>query len=134
MNPIENIHYAIGELAFVMASADGKIQQEERKLFHDIVAAEIHHKDSNFDISDIIFQILDKDNLLDAESNYKGAMAILKTNSHYLSPELKATTIIIAEKIAKAFQPVTDTENKFLARLKQDIEPLKGDPIYYESK
>jgi uncharacterized tellurite resistance protein B-like protein len=134
MNPIENIHYAIGEIAFVIASADGKIQKEERQLFHDIVAAEIDKKDGDFDISDIIFQILDRDNLLDAESNYNAAINVLKINSHYLSPQLKATAISIAEKIAKAFPPVTDSEYKFLTRLKQDITPLKGDSIYYESK
>ena len=134
MSPIENIHYAIGELAFAIASADGKIQEEERKQFHDIVAAELHWKDDSFNVSDIIFQILDKDKLLDAESNYKSALHVLQINSHYLSPELKATAIIVAEKVAKAFPPITDSENKFLARLKKDIEPLHGDPIYYESK
>ena len=134
MSPIENIHYAIGELAFAIASADGKIQEEERKQFHDIVAAELKWKDDSFNISDIIFQVLDKDKSLDSESNYKSALHVLQINSHYLSPELKSIAIIIAEKVAKAFPPITDSENKFLARLKKDIEPLKGDPIYYESK
>jgi hypothetical protein len=76
---------------------------------------------------------LDKNNSLDPETNYLAALHVLQTNSHYLSPELKATALIVAEKVAKAFPPVTDDENRFLTRLKKDIEPLKGDPIYYES-
>ena len=49
-------------------------------------------------------------------------------------PSSDPIMIIIAEKIAKAFPPITEKENNFLARLKQDIEPLQGDPIYYQSK
>ena|SRR6201986_2419570 len=132
--PIENLHYALGEIAYAIAAVDGKVQKEEREKFHAIVTAEIRYKDYDFNVSDIIFQILDKDKQLDTEMMYKNALYNIKINSHYLSPELKATILIVAEKIAKAFPPVTDNENKFLARLKEDIEPLVGDPIYYESK
>ena len=60
MTPLQNLHSAIGELTYAIARADGNIQKEERKKFHDIVAAELRCKDYDFDISDIIFQILDK--------------------------------------------------------------------------
>ena len=134
MNEIENIHYALGEIAYAIAAADGKIQKEERNKFHDIIVAEVHCKDYAFNISDIIFKILERDKLLDSESNYNAAIKVLKTNSHYLSPVLKATILIVAEKIAKAFPPVTEKETNFLSRLKHDIEPLEGDPVFYEPK
>ncbi len=55
MSPIENLHYAIGELAYAVASADGAVQEEERQKFHDIVKAELSKNEYTFDVSDIIF-------------------------------------------------------------------------------
>ncbi len=134
MTPLENLHYAIGELAYAIAAVDGKVRKEQRQKFHDIVAAEIRCKDYDFDVSDIIFQILDRDKEHDAETMYKSAMHTINTNSHYLSPELKDTFIIVMEKVAKAFPPVTPAERKLLERFKKDIVPIKGDPIFYEKK
>jgi len=134
MTSLENLHYALGELAYAIAAIDGKVQKEERQKFHDIIAAEIRYKDYDFDVSDIIFQILDKDKQLDTEMMYNNAMQTIKTNSHYLSPELKATFGIVMEKIAKAFPPVTDTEQNLLERFKADIASINGDPVFYESK
>jgi len=130
MTPIQNLHYALGELAYAVAHADGKVQKEEREKFHNIVEAEIRCKDYDFDVSDIIFQIIDKDKQ-DAETTYNWAMKQIKTNSHYLSPELKKTFITVMEKVAKAYPPVTGDEKSLIERFRKDIEPIYGDPVYY---
>src|ERR1051326_409195 len=106
MTPIQNLHYAIGQLAYAVAFADGKVQQEESEKFHAIVEAEMRCKDYDFDISDIIFQIMEKDKM-DVATAYKWAMNQIRLNSHYLSPELKKTFIKVMQKIAKAYPPVT---------------------------
>lgn len=131
MTPTAHLHYAMGEIAYAMSGIDGKVQKEERKRFHDIVAAEIRCRHYNFDVSDIIYQVLDKDKQ-DAETAYNWGMHELRVNSHYLDPELKETFIRIAEKVAKAFPPVTEEEQKLLDRFRTDIAPLKGDPVYYQ--
>jgi uncharacterized tellurite resistance protein B-like protein len=131
MTPIESLHYAIGELAYTMARADGAVQKEERKKFHDIVAAELRCKDYAFDISDIIFQMLDKDKP-DTETSYKWAMEQIRLNSHYLSPKLKETFIRVMEKVARVFPPVTENEQKILDKFKKDISTINGDPVFYE--
>ena len=130
MTPIENLHYAIGELAYAVARADGKVQKEERKKFHDIVAAELRCKDYAFDVSDIIFQLMEKDKF-DTETTYKWAMNEIKTNSHYLSPHLKETFIKVMEKVAKAYKPVTLDELNLIERFKTDISNIHGDPVFY---
>ncbi len=130
MTPIQNLHYAIGELAYAVAHADGKVQQEEREKFHAIVEAELRCKDYDFDISGIIFQIMDKDKQ-STETVYNWALKNIKTNSHYLSPELKQTFIKVMEKIAKVYPPVTVNEKNILERFKKDIESIHGDPVYY---
>lgn len=131
MTPLENLHYAIGELAYAVARADGNVQKEERKIFHDIVVAELFCKDYLFDISAIIFQIMDKDKT-DTAIIYKWAMEDIKLNSHYLSPELKNKFISVMEKVAKAFPPVTVSEQRLIDKFKKDITVINGDPVFYE--
>lgn len=133
MTPLENLHYAIGELAYAMACSDGKLQKEEREKFQKIVAAEIRMHDPDFDVSDVIFKILEKDKA-DPQMAYDSAMRQIKLNSHYLSPQLKQTFIKVIEKIAMAFPPATLEEIEFVNKFKEDIEPIKGDPIYYGKK
>ena len=133
MNPIENLHYAIGEIAYAIAKADGNIQKKEHEKFQAIVAAELRSKDYNFDIADIIFKLLEKDRP-DSETAFNWAMEQIKLNSHYLSPELKTTFIRVADKIAKAFPPIVDSEKSLLTRFLNAIEPIHGDPVYYKSR
>jgi len=131
--PIQNLHYAIGELAYAVARADGAVQAQERKKFHDIVEAELRCKDYDFDLSDIIFRIMDKDQH-DSQTVYNWAMHEIRTNSHYLSPQLKKTFIMVMEKVAKAYPPVTDNERKIIEQFRKDIEAIHGDPVFYEQK
>jgi uncharacterized tellurite resistance protein B-like protein len=133
MTPIESLHYAIGELAYTVAFADGKVQKEEREKFQDIVAAEMKNQDYNFDVSDIIFQILQKEKV-DSDTVYEWAMKEIKLNSQYVSPEMKFTFITVMEKIAAAFPPVTSVEKNIIEKFKKDIESIEGDPVFYDAK
>lgn len=130
--PVQNLHYAIGELAYAVARADGRVQAEERKKFQAIVEAELRCKDYDFDLSDIIFKIMDKDQH-DSETVYNWAMHEIRTNSHYLSPEMKKTFICVMEKIAKAYPPVTDKDRNIIDRFKEEMEQIHGDPVFYET-
>lgn len=130
MSPLENLHFAMGLVAYAMAYADGTVQREERQKFTAIVEAELRCKQENFSVSDIIFKLLDKRHH-ERESTYQMAMHQLKTNSHYLSPAMKQTFLNVANKIAKAYPPVTPEEKALYDRFENDIAPLKGDPVYY---
>lgn len=133
MTSLQNLHTAIGELAYAIARADGAIQKEERQKFHDIVESELRSQDFDFDISDIIFQILDKDKYVDARTSFDWAMKEIRLNSHYLSPQLKEKFISVMEKIAKAYPPVTEEEKSLIEEFKKEIVLLNGDPVYYEA-
>jgi uncharacterized tellurite resistance protein B-like protein len=130
MNPLENLHYAIGQLAFAVAFTDGKIQKQESENFHKIVAEELKNKSYDFDVSDIIFQVMEKDKM-DSKTVYDWAMKEIKTNGHYLSPQLKEKFIAVMQKIAAAFPPVTNEESDLINKFKKDIETINGDPAYY---
>ena len=131
MLPLENLYYAIGELAYAVARADGKVQNEERNRFHDIMITELGRKHSEIDISEIIFKLIDKRNSTDSETTYHWAMNEIRMNSHYMSPELKTKFIRVMERIAEAYPPVTPEEEKIISRFKTDIVPIEGDPVYY---
>jgi uncharacterized tellurite resistance protein B-like protein len=133
MTSVENLHYAIGELAYAVAFADGKVQSEERKKFHNIVEAELKAGDRDFDISDIIFRLMEKDRT-DSKTTYDWAMKEIRINSHYLSPELKKTFIRVMEKVASAFSPVRWEEESLINRFKKDIAIIHGDPVFYEKQ
>ena len=131
MGPIQNLHYALGQLAYIIATADGAIQKEEMEKFESIMSTELQNKNYDFDISDIIFRLLKKEKT-DKETAYHWALKEIKNNSHYLSPEMKNTFIRIMEKMASAYPPVTIEEEEIISRFKKDITPFKGDPLYYE--
>lgn len=132
MTPKENLHYAMGQLAYAIAKADGEVQKEEREKFARIVAAELRMHDQDFDVSDIIFKVMDDDKFISANDAYDWAMKQIRTNSHYLSPGLKETFIKVMQKVAKAYPPVTTDEVSILARFQNEIATIHGDPVYYK--
>lgn len=131
MTSVENLHYAIGELAYAMACVDGDIQKSERQKFQDIVFKELNKQHYSFDVSSIVFQVMEKghSNFNDA---YNSAMKQIRLNSHYLSPELKKSFILVLEEIAAAYPPVTASEKNMLNKFKTEFEPIHGDPVFYE--
>ncbi len=131
MTQLENLHYAIGEMAYAIACADGKIQKEEKQKFQDIVEIELRNKNYDFNVSDIIFQILEKDHTTIAEA-YNSALHQIKLNSNYLSPELKETFLMVIESVARAFPPVTISEIDLLKKFREEFKAINGDPIYYK--
>jgi uncharacterized tellurite resistance protein B-like protein len=129
MTPLENLYYALGELAYAVAFADGDIQKEEQEEFKEFLKAQLEGN-PHVDFSDIIFKLLGKKKS-DSVTAYNWAINEVRRNSHYLSPELKHTFVSVMENVAEAFPPVTKNEKTLLDRFKIDIAPLQGDPIYY---
>jgi uncharacterized tellurite resistance protein B-like protein len=133
MTPLESLHYAIGEIAYSIASADGFVQPEERIRFHDIVTGHLNVNDYDFTISEIIFTILNRDKRTSADA-YNWAIREIKLNSHYLSPDLKKSFLTVVNEVSKAYPPVTKEESTVIAAFLKAFEPLKGDPVFYRKK
>lgn len=130
MSPLESLHYAIGELAYAVARADGKLQKEENDKFAEIVKKELQEQHYEFEVADITYKVMTRDKS-DMETTYYWALHEMRIYSHYLSPALKQKFIQILETIAEAFPPATFEEKGLVERFKMDIEPLKGDPVFY---
>lgn len=128
MTPLQNLYYALGELAYAVANADGVVQKAERQKFHDMVAEQLDGDNCGFDLSLMIFQILDKSKLSTAEA-YEKAFIQLQSNSHCLNAELKSTFIQVLENIAAAYPPVTMEENNLIEKFKVDLACLDNQTI-----
>jgi uncharacterized tellurite resistance protein B-like protein len=133
MTPTENLHYAISQLAYAVAYADGKTQNEERIKFHNLVASELRAKDYNFDISDIIFMIMDQGQK-SIKNCYNCAITQIRLNSNYLSPRLKNDFIRVIGHVANAYPAITAEEREILEKFNTEISVIQGDPVYYEAK
>lgn len=120
MTPAENLYYALGELAYAVAKADGRIQKDEVKKLHTILESELEVPGDSLSVAEIIFDIMNRHET-DAETAYGNAMHQVRLYSHYLTPELKLSILRVVEKIAKAFPPPLVSEKNMIARLRKDI-------------
>jgi uncharacterized tellurite resistance protein B-like protein len=122
MDATQNLYYALGQLAYAVAVADGKLQPEEKDRFHKLVMAEAAY-DIDFDYANIIFQLLEKDRMpLDVA--YQWALHELRLNSHHLNPYLKNKFANVLEQVAKAFPPLGEAEQKLISRFRADVAEL----------
>ncbi|MCG8575193.1 MAG: hypothetical protein MI810_09945 [Flavobacteriales bacterium] len=123
MHGLENIYYAMGEMAYAIAKADGTVQKEERQKIQEIVLEQTKQHNIDFDFAETIFLILEKDDP-DAETSYEWAMQEFDENKIHLTPQLVNQFIVIADRIADAFDLPSKKEDDMVARFKIDIQAL----------
>lgn len=129
MTQIEQLYYALGEVAYAIAKADGTIQKEEKERLHDILEEEFQKHKPGFDLSEIIFQILKKDGM-DSKTAYEWALKEIRLNSQYVSETLKLHFIAVIKKVAAAFPPVTRAERELIDDFIYQLKSIKGDPVF----
>ena len=124
MNSVERLYYALGELAYAVAKADGQINFEERNKLHDIVVKGAKCHNYEFNVSEIIFHILQKENIFNVEDSYRSAMREIKANSKYLTDDMKAEFVAVLDKVARAFNSITKEEREIIERFRKDIDQI----------
>jgi hypothetical protein len=122
MNSTQQLYYALGEMAYAVATADGKLQDAEKRKFWSIV---VSHKAwvGDFDFAEVIFQLLQKDKA-STEDTYTNAIKTLEQNKHHLSAQMINSFKEILTSIAEAFPPVTPDEKQLLLRFKTEIDRI----------
>jgi len=124
MDGVERLYYALGELAYAVAKADGKVNLEERRKLHDIVVKESKCHNHNLNISEIIFHIHQKERIFNEEDLYKSAMKEIKICSNYLTDDMKAEFVAVLDKVARAFDSITAGERDIIERFRKDIDKV----------
>jgi uncharacterized tellurite resistance protein B-like protein len=123
MEPIENLYYALGQLAYAIARADGNIQPEEKLALQAILAEETRDHGVDFDNAEIVFNLMERDET-DALKSYEWAMNELKRNSHYFIPAIRDKFVQALERIARAYPPLVPEEKRLLERFKKEVREV----------
>lgn len=123
MDSKQQLFYALGELAYAMASADGKLQNEEKKTFEKIVSEHKAWHAGDFDYAAVIFRIMEKDKT-DMETAYTFAMKEMELNKHHLTAQMINSFKEILARVAEAFPPVAINEKELLQRFNSDIKKI----------
>ena len=123
MQGIEKVYYALGELAYLVAEADGKVQQPEIDKLHALVVNQVKKHNPSFEYSDIIFHVLndEKPNL---DTIYKLAIKELKEAKYFLTPEVKELIISVLTSIAEAYGKVTLHEKEIIGKVELELRSI----------
>lgn len=132
-NPISNLYYALGEACYAIALSDGIVQLDEKNKFTDILKKEFANSEvQDIDQTSIIFQILNKEQVK-AQTAMEWAIKEIKTNSHYLSTDLKCHFISTIIKVADSFAPIAKEEKKMLLDFITEVVDIKEDKLLSSS-
>lgn len=123
MEGIQFLYYALGELCYCCAKADGKINREEKISLHNMVINELKSNNLNFDFSEIIFQVLENSDE-SVNFSYNSAIDMIKKHNLLFSNELKNKFISILKNIALAYPPFSIEEENFIEKVTKDLEEL----------
>ena len=123
MEAKQRLFYALGQLAYAVARADGKVQAEEEKKLHEIISAAAKKEDIDYDFAETIFQILDRDHV-DSIRSYEWAMNEIRACSEFLSHPLKEKFLRIIEAVGQAYPPITEEEKKLIQNASKDLKRI----------
>ena len=125
MSPRQQLCYALGELAYAVARIDGEVVKEEREKLHKIISEELSPVDYNFEISKIIFEMVDKQRK-DAETVYNDAVETIQCYSDSFDRDLRLTFLRTLEKMERASPPIANTQKELLQRFRYEIKQLSN--------
>lgn len=124
MDAKQSLFYGLGQVVYAVAQADGKVQREEREKLHKFLKEEINRIDADFDYTDIIFQLLDKEHI-DFETSYKWGIDSMKLGSHKLTSQLRWEFVDLLCKVAESYPPTSKNEMEIISRFLQDLRKMK---------
>lgn len=112
MTPEQQLYYSIGQMAYSIAAADGRIQKEEKDKLRSILE-ESNGIGFSEDYANIIFEILQKDHT-PLEYSQGWALDALKGAGPWLTDQHRKEFTRILRNVASAYPPVTKNEKKLL--------------------
>lgn len=118
-----NLFYALGQLSYAIANADGKIQREEKDNFHKILKEQFDAISPEMDTAEIIFELLRID-AIDTQTAYNWAINQIKLYSHYLDDNLKKGFITTIKKVAEVYPPVEPQEKALIEQFERDLKSI----------
>lgn len=118
----ENIHRAMGSLAYAIAVADGTIQAKEKEVIVQLATKEFHLSDTDSEWINVMFNQLESQ-AIGLDDAYQYAMDILEANRHDydFDDATKKQCLSFMKKIADAFGETDYKEMNVIERFEIDI-------------
>lgn len=123
MESREKLFYGLGLVAYSIAGADGKVQAAEKNELHSILEDWIENLEVDFEVSEIIFNIVSKSKTPFKEGFDLG-MKHIRESKDYLTEKLKEKFIYLIKDIAHAYPPVTSDEKSIIESFEREINAL----------
>lgn len=123
MDAREHLFYGLGIIAYSVARADGSIQTSEKEELHELIRQWSEQYDPEYDVSEIIFLILKK-NQPSLREGFEMGMNYIRLGSHHLTAHMKEHFVYLIRDVAHAFPPVTHEEESIIREFKLELEAL----------
>jgi tellurite resistance protein len=120
---------ALGEAAYAIAMADGKVQKEEQEKFERVLKYEFAKHGLDFDYAEIIFKVLKKD-VMEPQTAYTWCLREMRLNSQYVSKRMKEKFVEVIKEVAAAFPPITKQERAYIDDFIYQLKEINGDPVF----
>ena len=119
---LQNIHIAMGSLAYAIAKADGVIQDEEKVMIKKLAQQEFEFSDTDNEWISTMFNKLEKDGI-SLEEAYRYAIDTLDANrfDYDFTDSVKAKCISFMEKVSESFDGISGEEQLIIERFKVDM-------------
>ena len=119
---IQNIHIAMGSLAYAIAKADGVIQEEEKVMIKQLAQKEFELSDADNEWISNMFNQLEKDNI-GLDEAYTYAIDTLNANRYDFdfTDSIKSKCVKFMEKVSESFDGISGEEQMIIDRFKADM-------------
>jgi uncharacterized tellurite resistance protein B-like protein len=122
---LQNIHIAMGSLAYAIAKADGVIQDEEKVMIKKLAQQEFELSDADNEWISNMFNKLEKDGI-SLDEAYAFAIDTLNANKfdYDFTDSVKAKCIGFMEKVSESFDGISGEEQVIIEKFKVDMLKL----------
>ena len=114
------IYYALAQLCYSAAKANKNLTEREKIMLHDIFTSELKQEDLEVDFSEIISNIMEKEEK-NFETTYNWALHLINLQGTQLNGAFKPRFIEIIRKVLNAFPPAELDSEEILRRLESDL-------------
>ncbi len=121
MDAQDYLFYGFGQVVYSIALSDGKVQREEYELLKTKIQDGANKHSLDYGFTDIIFQLLEKENVFSAEESYSNGIKNMKLGGHKMTPDMKIAFEDIVGQVAASFPPVTNEEKNIIEKFKTDL-------------
>lgn len=125
MDVREGLFYGLGLIAYAVAKADGVVQVSEKKELHELISTWSEDLEVNFDVTEIVFSIVNKQNQ-SSEQGYELGMKYIERGKEFLTVRLEELFIYLIQDVSRAFHKASIQENELVTRFSNDLAALRA--------